>query len=168
MTQAHATTVRSTTPMRTLITLALLLTACASSKSGDNDTLEAGQPYVGSKCVIPTSGTWRVASTLTTAAADACKLPIATWDFEVKPTFPGLHEVDPSSCTHEHNDRDAGCHRAEAYVCDLADSRSGALAVISLGLDYQSDTTLTGTMLVKLGDGAQGCTGTYSVILTKE
>lgn len=85
-------------------------------------------------------------------------MSVDLWRFGDDPQISTLRKIDPSTCTHHHQDTDSGCHRSDEYACPEAK--------VSLQVDYESDTTLTGKMTVAF-DGAvnMDCAATYSVAL---
>lgn len=143
----------------------LVITACAAQSPDDGTPTS---PYSHTECSIA-DGVWRVESTLETTDT-ACLVDIDSWRFDATPQLDGLTPANPATCTRNVQDLDNGCHRNDVYVCALtdADGRSAAEARIVFKLDFESESRLTGSMVVAFDTSNMSCSATYSVVLTKE
>lgn len=138
--------------MRTLITLALLLTACASAKPGDNDVLK---PYDhGQVCEAPT-GIWQAKLTLKSSRNLACKpSDLREWSFDAA-SYADCMVVSATS-------EDAGCHTTQHLRC-----QGGGFRDTTFALDYAGPREWTGTLVLELQQGSYYCDGTFAVTLTR-
>lgn len=140
--------------MRHLITLALLLTACASAKPGDNATLEAGKPYDGLTCEAPT-GIWQAKLTLKSSRNLACKPDdLREWSFDAA-SYADCMVVSATS-------EDAGCHTTQHLRCS-----GGGFRDTTFALEYAGPREWTGTLVLELQQGSHYCDGTFAVTLTR-
>lgn len=151
--------------MKTAVAILTLLASACAAQSTDDDAPTA---YNARECHIA-DGVWRVEK-LPPLPDSECAVAVDRWSFDEPASSKAAPKLPSgATCWRHKQDLERGCHRSDLYICEALDEAGVYLDVrIWFTLDWESDTTLTGTMAVAFDSSEKSCSATYSVVLTKE